>query len=711
MLNLKNIKYILIIGLLAFQIAYIYSTEVKNDECLPQSSNFGVNTQHLAPNDYLEYIRKSFGTDASNNINFIISLDKILLQYQRGNKDIKISGINELIKSLNLSKKRLEDLFKITLIENFYSSFFEWVDSKISERKTMKIAGKEVEIDGLHYFFFDLKNQYAKNGPKRDTFRLSFIQLKISDYFGIQELNSDIIWDAYFNADLSYYLPKSIQEQIEFIKSNPIIQNKYLAFMLRTLFQLMQKNNFIKDSAIKSIEYIKEGLVEIQSNPARGIRSLGAEQGYEIADLKSLLAGYLNEWNLSVKDLDAIFNFFFWKKGGFNEFISPLNSFLDLGNIDETELGVFCMTKSGRVMVFFPNPFPYFEEAGQHFVLSEINPVPQSIYPEIISDIFSILEVSDGYYLTFNGMGAGASIPERRHYQAFKRKLPVFDIQFSDADELLESDKGTKIGFFNKNTPMRTAIFEGKNENDVSSQITKLITYLDQNNIPFNFHLFYDKKTLTYRGDVIFRGNERSQIFGNLLAVVESGGIFILENIAFMLKPELEGYVLVNMNSKKALAVLISTLTSGRFPKEITFQSNIDYSETIDNLFLFLDNFDSNKDSLPTNNHRNFFAPYFDKSLSETDKNNIKGYLKTLFRILIVDSGNHIEKLFTLAPKTFKALGILDNEIFSILSKDLSQASIDPKIALDIFRRVFSQYVIHAFNPLFQNDSKLKTAA
>ncbi|MFA6457039.1 MAG: DUF4922 domain-containing protein [Bacteroidota bacterium] len=91
--------------------------------------------------------------------------------------------------------------------------------------------------------------------------------------------------------------------------------------------------------------------------------------------------------------------------------IKARRCFLCLENLPSEQVGIVYREK----FLLLCNPMPVFKE---HFTISYVEHIPQSIEEQILSLLFLTKDLSPAYSVFYNGPACGASAPDHMHFQA-----------------------------------------------------------------------------------------------------------------------------------------------------------------------------------------------------------------------------------------------------------------------------------------------------
>ncbi len=127
------------------------------------------------------------------------------------------------------------------------------------------------------------------------------------------------------------------------------------------------------------------------------------------------------------------------------------------------------------------NPFPIFPE---HFTVSNINHIPQSIESNFLDFLELSKDLSKHYTVFYNGPECGASAPDHLHFQAGSKYFMPIDDEFyslkNEFGEMLLENENIVISAIDDG--LRKIIsFEGKDKNYLNKYFLKLYELLNKN--------------------------------------------------------------------------------------------------------------------------------------------------------------------------------------------------------------------------------------
>jgi hypothetical protein len=139
--------------------------------------------------------------------------------------------------------------------------------------------------------------------------------------------------------------------------------------------------------------------------------------------------------------------------------IKERKCFLCVGNLPAEQQGVLFQEK----YLFLCNPMPIFKE---HFTISHINHIPQSIEEQILTFLALAKELSPVYSVFYNGPKCGASAPDHMHFQASPTGLIPVEGEIVERRKIKKQIGGVSISTV-KDYGRSVIVLEGKNEQEM----------------------------------------------------------------------------------------------------------------------------------------------------------------------------------------------------------------------------------------------------
>ena len=206
------------------------------------------------------------------------------------------------------------------------------------------------------------------------------------------------------------------------------------------------------------------------------------------------------------------------------ELYSPI-TIENVGIPGKENLRVFIFSLDGGERKFFVQvtPFPLF---NNHYVLINLEKVPQKISPQTIEDLFNFVKLSPHYTACSNSDLAwtGASILKHMHYQVFDSLvLPVMEAK--DDDKYVIHVKDTKISALHY--PLGVVKVSGQEES-VKSLMAKVIeNWRDENREKNSVNLIVVKTETGFDGYIFLRNQDHRT--PDSLQRIKSEGVGIIE--------------------------------------------------------------------------------------------------------------------------------------------------------------------------------------
>lgn len=210
--------------------------------------------------------------------------------------------------------------------------------------------------------------------------------------------------------------------------------------------------------------------------------------------------------------------------------IKERKCFLCLGNLPAEQQGVLFKEK----FLVLCNPMPIFKE---HFTISYIDHIPQSIEEQILSFLALAKELSPVYSIFYNGPKCGASAPDHMHFQASPAGLIPAEREISERTEVKKQIGGVAISTV-KNFGRSVIVLEGKNEQEMELtflRLTRAMRVAMKTNEEPMMNVIASYQNAMWRLIVFVRQKHRPEVFfkeGNdkiLIspAAVDIGGLIV----------------------------------------------------------------------------------------------------------------------------------------------------------------------------------------
>ncbi|MFA5831974.1 MAG: DUF4922 domain-containing protein [Bacteroidota bacterium] len=150
--------------------------------------------------------------------------------------------------------------------------------------------------------------------------------------------------------------------------------------------------------------------------------------------------------------------------------IKERKCFLCLENLPPEQQGVLYKEK----FLVLCNPMPIFRE---HFTISHIEHIPQSIEEQILSFLSLAKDLSPGYTVFYNGPKCGASAPDHMHFQASPAGLIPVEREMVEHKKIKKNINGITVSTLERYG--RSVItLEGKSEQEMELSFLRLTSSL-----------------------------------------------------------------------------------------------------------------------------------------------------------------------------------------------------------------------------------------
>ncbi len=146
--------------------------------------------------------------------------------------------------------------------------------------------------------------------------------------------------------------------------------------------------------------------------------------------------------------------------------IKERKCFLCVGNLPAEQQGVLFKEK----YLILCNPMPIFKE---HFTISHIDHIPQSIEEQILTFLSLAKELSPTYSVFYNGPKCGASAPDHMHFQASLAGLIPVEREIIERREIKKQIAGVSISTV-KEYGRSVIVLEGNTEQEMELTFLRL---------------------------------------------------------------------------------------------------------------------------------------------------------------------------------------------------------------------------------------------
>jgi len=200
--------------------------------------------------------------------------------------------------------------------------------------------------------------------------------------------------------------------------------------------------------------------------------------------------------------------------------------FLCIQNTPDQQKGMRVAAPDNSINhVVLMNPFPILTD---QVTIASLCHEPQELTAQHLEFILSLTERSKKFKYSFNGIGAGASIPDHFHFYGFIGSLPIEQVEV--AASIIELDN-ILVHQLDKDWPFIALVATG-DKDQIASYLLELTEHLEQQNISLNVIFTRDNnsKAKVY---VIPRRKPKPQPhtgFNNEFGVVEMSGLIVCES-------------------------------------------------------------------------------------------------------------------------------------------------------------------------------------
>ena len=146
--------------------------------------------------------------------------------------------------------------------------------------------------------------------------------------------------------------------------------------------------------------------------------------------------------------------------------IKERKCFLCVGNLPAEQQGVLFKEK----YLILCNPMPIFKE---HFTISHIDHIPQSIEEQILTLLALAKELSPEYSVFYNGPKCGASAPDHMHFQASPSGLIPAECEVIERRKIERHIGGVSISTV-KDYGRSVIVLEGNSEQEMELSFLRL---------------------------------------------------------------------------------------------------------------------------------------------------------------------------------------------------------------------------------------------
>ncbi|HUW83502.1 MAG TPA: DUF4922 domain-containing protein [Phycisphaerae bacterium] len=201
--------------------------------------------------------------------------------------------------------------------------------------------------------------------------------------------------------------------------------------------------------------------------------------------------------------------------------------FLCLHNTPSRQRGLRMTTLSGAAKhVALMNPFPILEN---QVTLASLEHEPQELSLAHTLFVLEIAMRSRKFRYTFNGVGAGATIPDHFHFYGFTTPLPLEQSKMHTT--IYQKDDSLHVGTLGPNWPVFAIVATGENQR-LASFVATLAARFSNVSVAINVLFTPSADGSVY---VLPRHRETPSAdtgFKNRFGVVEMGGILVAESTA-----------------------------------------------------------------------------------------------------------------------------------------------------------------------------------
>jgi len=212
--------------------------------------------------------------------------------------------------------------------------------------------------------------------------------------------------------------------------------------------------------------------------------------------------------------------------------------FLDIQNTPEAQRGLRIATDGAMGYVALMNPFPILEN---QVTIASLHHEPQELNSRHLWFALWLAERSREFRCSFNGIGAGASIPDHFHFYGFTTTLPIEQVDPSpaihEADDLI-------VCPLDQSWPVIALVVTGES-NRITSYLLELVSRLSTLQMSVNL-LFTPGVDAARRVYVLPRHKQKPSPetgFTNDFGVVEMCGVLVCESTGAFLAADGRGFV------------------------------------------------------------------------------------------------------------------------------------------------------------------------
>jgi hypothetical protein len=200
--------------------------------------------------------------------------------------------------------------------------------------------------------------------------------------------------------------------------------------------------------------------------------------------------------------------------------------FLCIQNTPDQQKGMRIIgTDDSMNYVVLMNPFPILTD---QVTIASLRHEPQRLREQHIEYVMQLTERSEKFKYSFNGIGAGASIPHHFHFYGFTGSLPIEEIACPVAVIKAHNLSVYELG---EDWPIITFVAMG-GKSEIGSYLLDLTSHLEQQNISVNVVFVRDKNS-NAKVYVIPRRKPKPEPqtgFNNDFGVIEMSGVLVCES-------------------------------------------------------------------------------------------------------------------------------------------------------------------------------------
>ncbi len=175
--------------------------------------------------------------------------------------------------------------------------------------------------------------------------------------------------------------------------------------------------------------------------------------------------------------------------------------------------------------VVLMNPFPILTD---QVTIASLRHEPQKLTERYIEFILHLTEMSEKFKYSFNGIGAGASIPNHFHFYGFTGSLPIEKVSVASAVIALDN---LVVHELNADWPVITLVTTG-DKSEIASYLLDLTSHFEQRDISVNI-LFARDEHSKVKVYVVPRQKSKPEPqtgFNNDFGVIEMSGVLVCES-------------------------------------------------------------------------------------------------------------------------------------------------------------------------------------